>query len=414
MKLNLKIFPSLLLFACSLCSVSYAQMEEYNHKRELKGVSGQWHNIILPDEIFGGISQNLADIRIFGITASNDTIEAPYLLRLLREQISRKDVAFKTLNASHDDRGYYFTFEIPAAESINQIELDFTRRNFDWLITLEGSQDQKEWFTIVENYRVLSVKNELTDFQFTKLAFPDSKYRFFRILINSKEQPGLTGADISLHEVTEGTFRKYPIMKTAIKENKPSKQTEIDIELQLPVPVNHLKIDVKDTFDYYRPVTIQYVTDSLKTEQGWKYNYQTLASGTLHSLEENEFAFSSTTLKKLKILIHNQDNQPLTFGTIQAKGYVHELVGRFTEPAVYFLTYGNERAVEPHYDIVRFADAIPDTFTTLEVGDEQVIEKEKTPEAGPLFKNKIWLWAVMTVIIVVLGWFSVKMIKKDK
>jgi hypothetical protein len=127
-------------------------MAEYNYKQELNAASEQWSKIILPNEIFGKTSQNLNDIRIFGLTASNDTIEAPFLLREITEKILHKEVAFKTLNASLNEKGYYFTFEIPSIESINQIKLNFAQENFDWRIDLEGSQDQQEWFKLVENY----------------------------------------------------------------------------------------------------------------------------------------------------------------------------------------------------------------------------------------------------------------------
>lgn len=410
MKLSVKILAFPLLFAYSF---SYGQIKEYNYKRELKGISGEWHKIILPDEVFGKISQDLSDIRIFGITPSNDTVETPYLLRLTTEKISSKEIAFKTLNASHNDNGYYFTFEIPTTEPINQIKLDFSQKNFDWRIKLEGSQNQNDWFTVVENYRILSIKNEITDFQFTMLTFPSSMYRFFRLLINSKEKPELTFASIAQHEITGGILRKYTIKKFDIAENRETRQTEINIESQMSVPVSHLKIDVKNTFDYYRPVTIKYLTDSIKTEQGWKYNYNTLTSGTLNSIEKNEFTFRSTTVQKLKIVIHNQDNQSLTIDTVLLKGYQHELVARFTEQATYFLTYGNSTTARPRYDIDRFVEKIPVTLTTVELGNELNIEKEEIPLTNPLFKNKTWLWAIMSLIIVLLGWFSVKMIRKN-
>lgn len=411
MKHPIRISCFLLLIAVS--SFSYGQMAEYNYKRELKGVTDQWHKIVLPNELFGKTSQCLTDFRIFGLTESNDTIEAPYLLRLTTEKISGKDVVFKTLNASHNDKGYYFTFEIPTIESINQIKLDFNQENFDWRITLEGSQDQNEWFTVVEDYRILSIKNSQTDFQFTKLTFPSSKYRFFRLLIDSKEIPELSVASIAQHEITDGTFRKYSVKKVNAKENNKTTQTEIDVELQLPVRVSHINIGVSDTFDYYRPVTIKYLTDSFKTEQGWKYNYSTLTSGTLNSIEKNEFQFSSTTVQKLKIFIDNHNNQPLTIDTIEVKGYIHELIARFIDQASYYLTYGNKLSERPNYDIEHFTDNIPETLTTLDLGDELTIKKEEVPVTDPLFKNKTWLWAIMTVIILLLGWFSVKMIRKN-
>ncbi len=410
MKPTIKLISILLLFNCSFI---YGQIEQYSYRRELKGISEQWHKIILPDEVFGKTSNDLTDIRIFGITADNDTLETPYFLRIANERVSNKDISFTTLNASNNDKGYYFTFEIPTIEAINQIKLEFKQNNFDWQIKLEGSQNQNDWFTVIENYRILSIKNEITDFQFTKLSFPSSKYRFFRLRIDSKEKPELTSARISQYEIIDGAFKNYTIRKFNVNENRETKQTEIDIELQMSVKVSHLKIVVNGSFDYYRPVTIKCLTDSIKTEKGWKYNYSTLTSATLNSIEKNEFKFSSTTVQRLKILIHNQDNQPLSIDTIQIKGYVHELVARFTEDASYFLTYGNNKAPRPNYDLDRFADKVPINLTTLDMGDEMTIEKEKVPETAPLFKNMIWLWTIMGLIILVLGWFSIKMMRKE-
>lgn len=410
MKPITKLLSILLLLNCSF---TFGQIEQYNFKRELKGVSEQWHKIILPDEVFGKTSNDLTDIRIFGITADNDTIETPYLLQLATESVSNKNILFKTLNVSQNDKGYYFTFEIPTIEAINQIKLDFKQNNFDWQVKLEGSHNQNDWFTVIDNYRILSIKNELTDFQFTKLSFPNSKYRLFRLHIYSKEKPDLTVANVSQQEISEATYRNYPFKNIEKKENKDNKQTEIDIEFNMSVPISFLNLDIKDSFDYYRPITIKYLTDSTKTEKGWKYNYRTLTSGTLNSIEKNEFKFSSTTVKRLKIYIDNQANQPLTIDTIKVKGYVHTLLVRFTEHASYFLTYGNYKAVIPHYDIERFTDKVPVTLSALELGDELTIEKEKVSETNPLFKNKTWLWTIMSLIILVLGWFSIKMMRKE-
>lgn len=180
----------------------------------------------------------------------------------------------------------------------------------------------------------------------------------------------------------------------------------------MPVPVSHIKIDINDTFDYYRPFTVKYLVDSIKTELGWKYNYSTLTAGTLNSMEANEFLTSSTTVQKLKFIIDNLDNRPLTIDSIQVKGYEHELVARFTDPASYFLVYGNNTVGKPQYDIARFVGKVPETLTALKLDKEQIIDKDEPKKTDPLFKSKTWLWAIMALIILLLGWFSLKMIQK--
>lgn len=130
-------------------------------------------------------------------------------------------------------------------------------------------------------------------------------------------------------------------------------------------------------------------------------------------METNEFKFGSSTVKKIRILIHNEDNQPLSIGKVHLKGYVHELIVRFTEDASYFLVYGNNKAKRPNYDIDRFVEKVPKDLKTLELGNELKIEKDRVQPKSPLFENMTWLWVIMGLIMLVLGWFSVKMMKKN-
>lgn len=392
---------------------TYGQMDQYDYRRELIDVSDEWHKIELPNEIFANVSQDISDIRVFGITPGLDTIEAPYLLRMTKEEASRKEILFNLVNSSHNDNGYYFTFEIPTNEPINQINLEFKQHNFDWQLKLEGSQNQQEWFTVIEDYRILSIKNDMTDFQFTKMTFPSSKYRFFRLLIDSKVKPDLISAKISQYDALNEIFRDYLIRVSTTIENKRLKQTEIEIDLEMPVPVSHIKLEIQNGFDYYRPITIKYLTDSFKTEQGWKYNYKTLSKGTLNSHEDNVFRFNSTILQRIKIHIENRDNQPLSIDGIEVMGYLYSLSVRFSEPATYYLTYGRLNDKKPQYDIDRFTDNIPLELNSLKFDEEQTIKNEEIPVSKALFQNMTWLWIIMAAIILLLGWFSFRMIRDN-
>lgn len=94
MKAEIKL-TFLLLF---LFSASFGQVNQYRYKRELPGIKDQWHKIIIPQEMFGKVLPDLSDIRIFGIKANKDTIEAPYILQTTTEKISQKYVTLKLIN----------------------------------------------------------------------------------------------------------------------------------------------------------------------------------------------------------------------------------------------------------------------------------------------------------------------------
>ncbi len=407
----MKVITSL-SFMLFICAISLGQMSEYNYKTELKGVTNAWHRIVLPNSVFEEIDNSLNDIRIFGITAKNDTLEVPYILKIKSEEIKSTAVPFKKINESLNDSGHFFTFEIPSETSINLLKLDFEQQNFDWRVMLEGSQDNKEWFTISKDYRILSINNNLSSYQFSRISFPDSKYRYYRLFIETKDHPILNSATIDFKKTKEADYQNYEITKFHSSKNSSTKKTEIEITLKERVPVSLLKLNIEDSFDYYRPITIQYLTDSIQTEKGWKSNYQTLSKNTLSSIEESSFRFKSRLLQKLKIIVSDGDNEPLTINAAETKGYVHELVGRFTQPAEFFLVYGSDKPIKANYDIAKFANTIPEKSAELQFMEPQLIEKAAANTISPLFENKIWLWLIMGLIILVLGYFSLKMIQK--
>lgn len=411
MKLKSKYSVAVALLLSFMVS---SQIEEYNYKRNIEKPTDTWHSLTLPNAVFSKVKPNLADFRIYGITAKNDTIEAPYILKTNKERIVNKDILFQTINKTKTEEGYFFTFKLNASESINFIKLNFENSNFDWKVNLEGSQNQSEWFTVLEDYRILAIKNTNTKFKYTNLSFPKTEYRYFRLFVKSKTKPNLISASISKREVTQGIYNRYDVVKTSFNQDKAEKTTVVNFELYSKVPVNTINIDVATKTDYYRPLKIEYLTDSIQTEKGWRYNYRNLKRSTLHSLEEKNFKFETAIAKKFRITIYNNDNQPLKINSVSAKGYKYGLVARFNETAYYALFYGNTSARKPIYDIAKFKENIPNNAALLNLEDEEIIEKEAIDKAKPLFENEYWLWGIMIAVILLLGGFTLKMMNKKE
>lgn len=83
------LFFYLLIFGSSFV---LAQQSQYKFSRSLEGISEEWHRISLPAELFEKLGDDFYDIRIKGITAANDTIEAPYILKYLKDKSIKKEV----------------------------------------------------------------------------------------------------------------------------------------------------------------------------------------------------------------------------------------------------------------------------------------------------------------------------------
>lgn len=412
----MKWIPKQILFLAAVffAATSFGQNGDFLFKRKLQNIPAQWNKISLPDDIFSNINADFSDLRILGITQKNDTIEIPYLLNNPSRQEILKEIPFRLVNESSNGNVYYFTFDANETEFLNEINLSFKESNFDWKVKLEGSQNQQDWFSIVDDYRIVSIKNVLTDFQFTKLVFPESNYKYFRISIKNSQKPVLQSATLVRKKIADGTTKNYTIISKKIEENKKLKQTIILVSLKEKVPVSSVKLMVNAGIDYYRPITIFYLSDSSKTGNGWRYNYQNLNTGILASSTPNIFNFGATIAKDFQIVIENRDNQPVIIDSLKVMGYQYEMTARFTEPAEYFLFYGNKFAANADYDIGRFLEKIPVELNSITPGKEEVIQKKHAEKPSSLFENENYMWLIIVIIIAVLGFFSISMMKRKK
>ncbi|TDT37951.1 uncharacterized protein DUF3999 [Maribacter spongiicola] len=407
MKLNNSLLTILVFLTISIC---FGQMDAYSKKIELKGIDSQWHTIEVPNNVFEDVNTDMSDIRVYGVTAT-DTIEAPYLHKVSKAENANSEISFNLLNSVNNSKGYFYTYELPQKETINEILLNIEDSNFNWEITLEGSQHQKQWFTILEDYRILSIINDQTNYSFTTLKFLDASFRYYRVLIKSKEKPDLASVNISKKAIKPAEYRDYDVQ--SFKVSQEDEKTIIDIDLKNRVPLNLLELTVDDKIDYYRSISIQYLVDSVKTEKGYYHNYSPLATKTLSSMEDNSFQLPSTLAQKLRVIILNNDNQPLKISDVKLKGFVHTLTTRFTEPATYYLVYGKPYANFPNYDITKTTVSLPENITTLDFGSVVEIPKPEIETTNPLFENKWWLWVIIGVVIALLGYFTIRMMKKE-
>lgn len=400
-----------LLLFLYLCSISYVfgQQEDTYFKRKLIRVDDQWHKVVLPNDLYNKISNDLSDIRIYGFPANGDTLEIPYTWRIPENKIVSKGLDFKLINSSSTSEGYYFTFELGTTEDITEVHLSFVQQNYDWKLSLQGSQDLKEWFNILDNYRILSIKNDLTDYQFGKVVFPRSKYKYYRFFIKSKEKPALKDAKVIAYETSEVVLSKR-ISSHKIIENRKGKTTTLDIDILNFCPVSEISIFCDKKVEFYRPFELKALRDSTKLASGeWTYHFGSTTVSTLSSLDNNHFSFDNVWTKKLKLIIQNHDNAPLKIDSIHISGPDYTIIGRFDSKDIpYYLFYGNKKLYSPTYDIAHFTT--PENVVSLEMGNEEVVKTQIIPNS-PLFENKWWLWLLMIFIILLLGGFTLKMMK---
>ncbi|WP_053405415.1 DUF3999 family protein [Persicobacter sp. CCB-QB2] len=404
-----KLLWLLLLIGSPIITEAQAD-NEYAYRRPLSEVKDVWHKISIPNEMFSQLNGDLSDLRILGRTLA-DTLEVPYILKKLEGQSRKLMVDFKLINQVKKEGIYFYTFKLNEGRSLNRIELDFGQQNFDWKIQLAGSYDQQEWFEILADYRILSLHNDAADFKFSRLNFPESEFTYYRVAIKSATDPLFQKARLWQAKFDPGTYRKYSFLTQEVETEW--KRTVIRLNLAGELPVSKLEIPVHSEYDYYRKFVVMCASDSFKTAKGWRWNFRPVYNGVLTSVRKNEFDFESVRAKKVKIHIENEDNAPLSIGQVSLEGPAYILLARFIEEADYFLYYGNKKAIFPRYDIHRFSANIPKEVIALNLGEEEKLTSQ-SPDEKSNGLSDYWFWGVMVLIILLLGGFTLSMLKEKQ
>lgn len=389
--------------------VANAQSIGFKYRRALPQPFDTWHSIALPNNLVSKLNSQYTDLRVLGIEAGKDTIEAPYLLKQPNDY-KPKSIDLKILNSSRKDDHSYFTCVLPNNAVINQLHLTFSSNNFDWRIDLQGSHDQQNWFELVKQARILSIDNSQTRFSFTTVVFPASNYNYYRVAIKDSSAATLLRATSSLQTQDAEGLHAIAIERYTIQEDKARKQTLVDFELSEPVPIARIRLSITDSLDYFRPVTIFSADDSVTTAAGRMPDYNLLQQTTLQSLNPNLWWLHNERIKKGRIAISNNDNLPLKPGELVIEGYPLTLLVRFPEDRDYYLYYGKSDATAPVYDLERFKDRIPASISSLQLSEEQVIMPSNLHYDNMV--SKWWLWVLLLLLIAGMGWFTFDMIRK--
>ncbi len=407
-----KIF--LFVVACAMSLHAGAQSFTYVHT--LEGVSDTWHRISLTDEVLSEIHPSLSDLRILALKPNGDTLEIPYLVQKRARSLQAVEESFRLLNPSRKEGKYYYTLQtVKEGTSINQIDVELRNKNFNGYVEIQGSHDQKAWFTLAENARLVAIDNPLTTYRFTTLSFPTSQYAFYRLLVESDETPSIAQFRANLYEVKEGEYRTY---ETKLKQlnDAQRKQTVLGIDLPSRLPVSAIHFRIADTLDFQREFHLSYFTDSVKTASGWVRNYRLLTRSYLSSLEPNTHWLPQEVFtSQLQVVVENHDNTPLRIEDIRVQRVAYEVIGRFPLPLEagtrYVLAYGKPKPIAPRYDLTSFTHKIPETPSELVLG-KQVLQDQPDTTKKPLLENPLWLSAILGVVIVLMGLATIKLLKK--
>jgi hypothetical protein len=148
-----------------------------------------------------------------------------------------------------------------------------------------------------------------------------------------------------------------------------------------------------------------------------KKHHEFLLQSQIQSEQPNSFWFEKTSrVKNFAIVISNDDNATLEIERIKAFQWNRTLTAYFEKGTSYTLMIGNDSVNFPVYDLGNFKNKISSKINFVKVAEPvKTATNRPAEETGFSFlNNKLFVWIAIGVVILFLGYISIKMLKEMK
>jgi hypothetical protein len=366
------------------------------------------HQIVLSPEVISATKNDVNHIRIY----DSKNKEVPYIL------FGGKSSDSKTENfpiISKKAVSNVATSVIISNENLvklNELTLKIANTEVDKKYNISGSNDGNEWFGLVNNQTVTGLNEAGKTSVDRSFSFPLNNYKYLKFDFIDKNSLPINVLGASLEKSISISDVKIALenFEQKITTDKKNKQTRIEISFKQPQAINGIGFEITLPNFYLRNARI--LVSRTKTYKKNTENYEeTFSSFELNSKLKNQFDVSDLFTKSFIIEIDNQDNPELEIKKINILQRPISILADLKSNENYTLKINPELAA-PSYDLAQSGINFNQNFPSTTVSNLESIQKTEVQESKKEFwQTPLFMWICIIIAIVIIGYFSVGMIK---
>ncbi len=417
-------------------SVFAIELTEWEYKAEvtIEDGTGEYCKLTLTPDVYDAARPDLGDIRLVNTFGE----QVPYVLARPKDTTERQKYEPDVINRSTNaDRAAMVTLDFGKKTVQNSIEVITEGNNFRRAVKVEGSNDNIEFFTLVEQAYVFAVTYNR---RFEQVDLPKNDYRYLRITVRpmTTEEKSLVIDEVRAFQTEKSLAERYPV-EMALIEQKAEEKSNSSIYvydlLYRRLPISEIELEVADN-SFYRYVTIEgrdaetrevkvYSEDNRQRIRNVEVKWERIISNTIYKYTDangqkhERLALSipsgSRVYKYLKITIRNYDDRPVVVKSASAKMIAHKIIFTNIDDVVPTLYVGSEAARKPRYDLeYRLSNPLQVKARATNLSgiiNNPLFGQVKEPSVAWTEKHKVLLLAIMVVMTLVLGGFILKSFK---
>ena len=371
------------------------------------------HKLVLPPEIRSFSKEQLGDFRIL----DSKGIEVPYYIfegsdkMLLSNFAECKILSKMTIPKNRTT----LIFENPKT-TIDAIVLSITNSDLTKSYSISGSNDQKEWFGLVNNSTVNELQNHEETSVLKTINLPLTSYRFLKIDFNDKKTLPINVLKIGffINKIKNRTHAEIFPKSIRMVQLKSPKNTQIQVVFQNPQVINQISFKISNPSLFRRNARI-YSKKIVKTKRSVKSIPETISNFELSSHIQNTFSVPQIFEKECFIEIENQDSQPLTFDKIQFFQNQISVIADLKTNEKYTITTGNPKKQRPEYDLENFKNNNDNNLPEAKIYDIKHPSSQKTNIPEKSFWQQPWfMWACIGLGGIAIAFFTTSLLKDMK
>lgn len=401
-----------LLLFFSIAIVQVCRGQTFKGEASLPAIEADgFYKIFIYPQLDPYLNREFSNIRIY----DHNNKEVPYLFQ--EEQLIYHTQQFWEYEIIEREQKKncctFLTLRNPDGRSINNISLSIRNADVIKQATLLGSDDKKNWFALKQQFTLSSIDNQNGVSEIKVVDFPLSNYAYYLLQIDDSTSAPVNVLKAGYYETNseDGKYTDISPSRSIKIDSTSQKRTYLEIKFDSARIIDKLSVSMSGPPYFLRRATL-YSKKEERNAKGIRTHYfQMLDEFEISSKQTSVIELGGVTVKELLIKIDNNDNPPLDIASVRAYQLNRYCVAWLKKGSVYSIKMGSSDLPQPVYDLEFFRDSISAQSRVLIPSKLILYEVLKPSGTKTFFTSRYIIWAALIVVIIVLGFMSVRMIQ---
>jgi len=371
------------------------------------------YKIIVPADIRSFSKEDLSDFRIYDAKQN----EVPYFLIQDKNQATASGFSeFKLVSKTVIPKKKTTIIVETPEKTIDEMVLSITNSVVTKSFDISGSNDQKEWFGLINKAQLFNLESARGLTIFKTLALPLSSYRYLKIEFDDKKTLPINVLKVGVftNKISNNNVQEIFPKSSTITQYPSRKQTLIRVVFGNRQIVNQIVFNTTSPRFYKRNgrVYLYKIREIKRKTETYK---KTISTFELNSDLKKPIKTAQLFEKVFYLEIENQDNQPLAFSEIRFFQNQLFLIADLKAGEAYRIKTGNPKAEAPEYDLENFKSKMSNNLpqTTIYKINRQNSNTIKVKEKS-IWKQTWFMWLCIGLGGIAILYFTVKLVKDMK